>query len=85
MESYTEEIKRKRQFVYAIRAALLIDHERSGFKDMEYSFSKGREEIKILFDNNQIVRINTSANSNSANMLEIYRAVYGTGAVGQMR
>lgn len=85
MESYTEEIKRKKQFVYAIRAALLIDHERSGFKDMEYSCNKGREEIQILFDNNQIIRINTSANSNSANMLEIYRAVYGTGAIGQMR
>ena len=85
MESYTEEIKRKKQFVYAIRAALLIDHERSGFKDMEYSCNKGREEIRILFDNNQIIRINTSANSNSANMLEIYRAIYGNGAVGQMR
>ncbi len=85
METFTEEVKRKRQFVYAIRAALLIDNERSGFKDMEYSCNKGREEIRILFDNNQIIRINTSANSNSANMLEIYRAVYGTGAVGQMR
>ena len=85
MDSYSEEVKKKRQFVYAICVALLIDHKRSGFKDMEYSCSKGREEIKILFDNNPIGRINTSANSNSANMLEIYRAVYGTGAVGQMR
>ncbi len=50
METFTEEIKRKRQFVYAIRAALLIDHERSGFKDMEYSCNKGRELQQIVVD-----------------------------------
>lgn len=72
----------KRGFVQMVKDVLTTDH-RSGVEDITYDKEGGMEFIYIVFNGGGRVKINVTCNSNGANFMEIGRAVYGEGAIGQ--
>jgi len=89
LESMRKSMYRKKGlFVEMVQEALWSDQESSNVIDCEYGHSddyEPKEWIRIRFFGGHEAWINVNGNSNGANLKEIYKAVYGDGAFGEMR
>ena len=74
----------KKEFVHRIKILLKAD-PRSGVDDIAYEKEGEMEFIHIVFKGGSRKKINVTYNSNGANYKEIGRAVYGEGAIGEIR
>ena len=72
----------KKEFVTRVKLVLISD-PRSHVDDVVYLKTKDGEFIVITFIGGSRKVINVNCNSNGANFLEIGRAVYGSGAIGE--
>ena len=71
----------KKDFVKGIASGLVHDDE-SEYLDMLYCLQSNGEFIAIS-KKSAVVEIDVTANSNESNYMEIYREVYGNGAIGR--
>ena len=78
------EYERKKMFIKVLKAALVIDQDRSNVSGLDYEKRGYNEVITITYTNGRTAYINVSANSNGANLTEVVREVYGTGAHGRI-